>query len=308
MTVWWIGWSAAAFGGVWVRAPGAGYAQLTVGHQASGRVWLPGGEVVEQTDEALLGQIAPLFDDGRFSSTEVAAYGELGLAPGLEVYGSVPARFVQNRWSLAASTYPDIVHENAGLGDLTVGARYGRSWGGLAVSGYAGVRAPLYNNRPKALNMEPGNADFEDDRVPLGPGTLDVDVGGGVGYGLRRGWALAEVGLRLRSSQMSSAVPARVQLGAKPIPRVAAWVGADLTAALGDGAAPSFYRDTWGKGPVVINDASSLALGAGAIVEIHDGFGVIGTVSRTVWAVRFPALTGGTLGVCFTPGVPTKWR
>lgn len=296
----WSWLTAAASAGVWVHAPGAGYAQLVLGHQGAGRVWLPGGTVVEQTDEALLGAIAPLFDDARFSSTEVSAYGELGVLRGFEVFGSVPIRFVQNRWSLAAGTYPDIVHENAGLGDVVVGARVGRTWTGLAASGYANIRAPLYNNRPPTLNVAPGNADFEDDRVPLGPGTLDVDVGGGLGYGLRVGWGLAEVGVRLRSSQMSTMVPARVQVGVKPIPRVAAWVGADLTASLGDGAAPDFYRDEWGKGPVVIDNTSSLVVGAGTIIEIHQGMGVIATLSRVVWAVRFPALTSGTIGVSWT--------
>jgi hypothetical protein len=289
-------WAPAASAGVWVREPGAGYVQVALCHQESGQVYLPAEGLVPQTDEALLGTIAPLFDDGRFAATDLGGYAEVGVGHGFEVYGSLPVRWVQNRWSFAEGSYPDIVQGNGGLGDLVVGGRFGRTWGGFAASAYAGARVPLYSNAPQRLNLEAGNSDFEDDQVPLGQGSFDLDVGGGVGYGLAHGWGLAEFGVRARTRQLSTAVPVRLQLGVKPIDDLAVWVGADLLASLGDGAAPDFYRDEWGKGPIVIDNASSLQLGAGGILEIHDGFGVIATLSHTVWGVRFPALTSATVG------------
>jgi hypothetical protein len=151
--------------------------------------------------------------------------------------------------------------------------------------------------------VEAGNSDFEDDRVPLGMGTLDAELGGGLGYGGRWGWALAEVGIRARSQQFSAVVPARVQGGLKPVDRLAVWAGAGLQASLGNGRAPDFFRDRWGKGPIAIDDQSALVIDAGVGVDLGDGFGVTAGASRVVWALRFPALPSASLGLTWSGSV-----
>lgn len=292
--------SSVAFAGVWVHDPGAGYVQLSAVHQESSRVFLDTGAVVPQADPALLGHLSPLFDEGRYATGELSLYGELGIVRGIELVGSLPVRTVSNRWSFAQGSYPDIVQENAGLGDLSAGARVGVVREGWALSGLATVRLPLYDNAPAVLHVEAGNSDFEDDRVPLGAGTTDVDLGAGVGRGLGRGWALAEAGLRIRNRHFSTVLPARLQLGAKPVDRLAVWLGADAWLSLGDGSAPDAFRDRWGKGPVAIDNQSVLSASFGASVALGAGVGLLATVGRAVYAVRFPLLTTASVGVSWT--------
>lgn len=295
--MWWL--AATASAGVWVREPGAGWAQVAVVHQQAERIYLPpgGADAVPLTDEALLGTTAELFEGARFAATDLVAYGELGLGHGLEVYGSLPVRYAQTRFVLARGDYPPILSPNAGLGDAGLGLRLGRTWGGLAASARLGATLPLYDNRPAALNVEAGNADIEDDHVPLGQGSVDVEVGGGVGYGFGRGWVLAEVAARFRTAGFSTAIPARLQVGANPSASVSLWVGAALVPSLGDGAAPDDYRDVWGKGPLVVDHQSSLTVEVGGIGQVGGGWGVSASLSRAVWGARFPALTAGTVGV-----------
>lgn len=292
-----IPWTTAAFAGVWVQPPGASYTQVTAGAQWASSVWLPSGEVVPQTDPALLGDLSELLDHGSYEAFDLGVYGELGVAPHLELVGSTALRTAANRWTLAQGEYPDIVQRNTGLGDLTVGGRYGGTRGALAGSVYLTGRLPLYDNRPRALGTGAGNADFEDDQVPLGPGTLDLDLGVGGGWGLARGWALAEVGLRVRSQQFSAVIPARVQLGATPAEPVHLWTGAAVLGSLGNGRAPDEYRDRWGKGPVAIDHQSALTLDAGVQLDLWRGLGVVVSTSRVAWGVRFPVSTSASAGV-----------
>ncbi|MEQ1503503.1 MAG: hypothetical protein ABMB14_14800 [Myxococcota bacterium] len=290
----------SASAGVWVHEPGAGYAQIAVAHQEAGRVWLPTGELVENTDPALLGTLSPLFDDGRYAATDVALYGEVGVVRHVELAASVPIRTAQNRWSLARGTYPDIVQRNAGFGDLAVTARAGAVTSGIAWSGAVTGRVPLYSNAPEALGIEAGNSDFEDDRVPLGQGTWDLELGGGIGWGSASAWALAEAALRVRNHGFSEVVPARLQLGVKPVTRLAAYLGLDLAASLGNGTAPNFYRDWLGKGPSAIDDQTALTVSAGVLVDVARGFGIVAAGSRVVAGIRFPRITAGSVGVSYT--------
>ena len=293
---------ATALAGVWVHDNGEGYGQLTYAYQRSARMFLPDGRLVEQTDEALLGHIAPLLSAGRYAAHDVTMYTEIGLGRGFEAMASLPMRHVENRFTLARGAYPPIRHANLGLGDLSVGGRYGTGGGPTVASTYANVRIPLYDNRPEALGIEAGNSDFEDDRVPLGQGTVDLDVGGSVGTGGSAGWALAEAGIRVRSQGYSTAVPVRTQLGIQPLDRWSAWAGADLTMALGDGSAPDAFRDPWGKGPIVIDNQSALNLSVGTAVQLVGGLGLTAEARRTVWGVRFPELTTIAAGVSWRSG------
>jgi hypothetical protein len=121
-----------------------------------------------------------------------------------------------------------------------------------------------------------------------------------VGYGGRWAWGLAEAGIRARTQQFSAVVPARVQAGVKPVDRVAAWAGASLQASLGNGRAPDFFRDRWGKGPIAIDDQSALTVDAGVGVDLVEGFGLTAGASRVVWALRFPALTSFSAGLTWS--------
>ncbi|MEZ4235488.1 MAG: hypothetical protein R3F59_04860 [Myxococcota bacterium] len=292
-------WAAVvgeASAGVWVRDAGDAYVQAGLSHAWADRMYLAGGRAVPQANPALLGQLAPLFDRAAFSTTDLSAYGELGLGHGLELSAAVPLRYAERRWSFA-SDWPDLRNHGVGLGDLAVGLRLGKVAGGWAGSGGLVARAPLYDNSPEALRVEAGNSDLADDRVPLGQGTYELEATAGGGRGFGKGWALVEAGLRARNRHFSLVVPGRVQVGVKPVAPVAAWVGADWAVSLGNGEAPDVFRDRWGKGPLVVDDQRSLAVSLGGSVEVAEGISVLATGARTVAGSRYPVLTTLGLGV-----------
>jgi hypothetical protein len=167
------------------------------------------------------------------------------------------------------------------------------------VSGGAIVRAPLYDNAPAALRMEAGDSDLTDDRVPLGQGTYEAEVTGGVGRGFGHGWTLIEAGLRARNRHYSLVVPGRVQLGISGA-GVSTWLGADWAISLGNGDAPDFFRDRWGKGPLVIDNQRYVAGSIGVSVAVASGVTVLATGSRTLAGARFPLLTAASLGASWT--------
>jgi hypothetical protein len=287
----------SAQAGVWVHRPGTGYAQVGFVHQQSSRVFLADTTLVPQTDEALIGHLSPLFGEARYSADDVSLYLELGVLPGLEIMGSLPHRSARNRWTFAEGDYGDIVHRNRGFSDPMLGLRAGGILRGVALSGFVAGRAPLYDNSPEALNMEVGNADFEDDLVPLGRGTMELDVGGGAGVGNELGWTLLDVGLRLRDRHYSSSLPLRLQVGAKPLSRLSAWLSLDAEVSLADGSAPDDFLGQYGKGPLVV-DAQSLLQGSlGASVDLVAGVGVRASVHRTLTGARFPQLTTISAGI-----------
>lgn len=297
--MWWALTAPTAAAGVWVREPGASWLQVSASAQTSTRLFDEAGAARPQASEPFLGSLAGLFSEGRLLGVEAGLYAEVGVARGLELIGALPVRAVSNRWSFARGPSEDLVQDNLGFGDATLGGRAGGPVGRFALSGHATVRLPLYDNGPDRLNLEAGNADFYDDRVPLGPGTIDLDLGGGAGtgLGLADGWTLVEAGVRLRDRGYSTALPGRLQAGVHPAPPVATWLELDGLVSLGDGEAPDFFRDPWGKGPVVIDHASWSRASLGASVALGRGFVLLGTVSRVLAARRFPLLTGASLGL-----------
>ena len=145
--------------------------------------------------------------------------------------------------------------------------------------------------------MEAGNADLWDDRVPLGQGTMELDLGLSGGLGTSRFWALAEAGLRVRDRQYSSALPSRLQLGMRPVERLALWTGIDGTLPLTNGKAPDTFTVAYGKGPLVVDRQSFLTPSLGLAVDLVGLSGVTFTAGRTLAGSRFPRLTTLTFGL-----------
>lgn len=291
-----------AHAGVWVQGPGEAWLQGSVSASTSSSLHDADGARTSVSDPSLFGNAGVLFDGGRYLGVDVAAYGEVGLGHGVEVVASLPGRFATQRWSWAVGAQPPIVQRNVGLGDLSAGARVGTTTPkGLALSLYGGGRAPLYDNHPRALRTAPANADFYDDRVPLGQGTLEAEALGGIGTGTGplHGWALFEGGVRIRNRGYSTALPARAQLGVKTGP-FDAWLGADATVSLGDGDAPDDFLDAWGKGPLVVDNPSWLTLELGALVPLSDRWSVVASASQVVAGRRWAVLTRGSLGLAWS--------
>lgn len=284
-----------AAAGVWVNDPHNGYAQISYTHQQSDTLFLEDGRAAPQTE--LLHEISPLFSRGRYSGNEASVYLEYGVLPHLELVASLPYRALRNRWTFSGGPLEDILHENSGFGDVSAGLRAGDVGGGYAFSGYVIGRAPLYDNSPEVLRMEAGNADLWDDRVPLGQGTMELDLGLSGGLGTSRFWALAEAGLRVRDRQYSSALPSRLQLGMRPVERLALWTGIDGTLPLTNGKAPDTFTVAYGKGPLVVDRQSFLTPSLGLAVDLVGLSGVTFTAGRTLAGSRFPRLTTLTFGL-----------
>jgi hypothetical protein len=90
------------------------------------------------------------------------------------------------------------------------------------------------------------------------------------------------------------------------VDRVSVWLGANLQASLGNGQAPDFFRDRWGKGPIALDNQSSLTADLGGIVAIARGWGVVVDGWRVLWAERYPALTGASVGVSWDFSLPER--
>jgi hypothetical protein len=294
VTVW---LAEVAHAGVWVRDQGDTWLQIGVQHSESTRAFDGEGVLREQSDETFLGVPGGLYDGAQTAITDLTLYGELGLGHGFELDMALPVRYATNRFAFAEGDAPDVRNAHAGLSDLMVAGRFGTVRGGWAASVLAGVRLPLYDNAPEALRIEPGNADFYDDRSPLGNGTIDVDLSVGGGTSWSWGWALLEAGGRVRNRLYSAALPGRLQVGVKPVEPLAVWVSADSQLSLGNGDAPDFYVDEWGKGPSVVDNQSFLGASAGLSVDANETLALYATASRVVTAIRYPLLTTFSGGV-----------
>jgi hypothetical protein len=251
----------------------------------------------DQTDDTFMGVTGELFDEAQTAITDMTLYGEIGLGHGFELDAALPVRYGVNRYGFAVGESPDVRHSHAGLGDLMLAARFGTVRGRWAASVLAGVRLPLYDNAPEVLLIQPGNSDFYDDKLPLGDGTIDLDLSVGGGTSWAWGWALLEAGGRVRNRLYSAALPGRIQLGVKPYEPLSVWASADAKLSLGNGDAPVFYLDEWNKGPSVVDNQSVLGASAGLSVDATDQVALYGTVSRVVVAVRYPLLTSVSGGI-----------
>lgn len=293
--------ASPAQAGVWVHDPGSAWLQIGWRHTSASKVFTGSGTKVPMVSPKVAGrQLGALFESGNFTGDELAMYAEVGVVKGLEVYGRLPVRWGRTTWDLPGPT--ELRQQNVGLGDALVGARAGGTRGPVAMSLRAQVGMPLYDNRPAALNRGAGNSDFYDDRPPLGQGTIDVDLGGGVGVGFGRGWAQLDQTVQLRNRGYSTAFPGTAQLGLRAAPWLAGFgeLGWRLTAA--DGHQPTFFLDQWSKSPLVIDRQHQLAVGGGVIVQplanregLEKGLGVSARYDSIVVGRRAAAVRG--LGV-----------
>ncbi|HHO54632.1 MAG TPA: hypothetical protein ENK18_28090 [Deltaproteobacteria bacterium] len=296
-------WAASAGAGTWVRAPGHGYVQLSLGHTRADHRLTESGQRLPMTDPAFVpSNFEDVFEDAGFSQVEAALYAELGLVPGLELFGSLPHRWVRSRWELALGS-DRIVQRHAGLGDAVVGGRWGRAVGPTVAALAAGVRLPLYDNAPEILGIEAGNADPYDDRPPLGPGTVDLDLSSAIGVSGANAWGQLEAGVRLHDRQLGAQLPVRLQAGGRPVPWLAGFADLELLWAIADGQAPDSYLDAYGKGPLVLDRQSSVRPGLGALLQPIQGEdpGPVGLLTRidAVLAGRRVAATTSWTGALF---------
>lgn len=305
--------ASQALAGIWVRAPGESYVQIAVSHSEASTSFDPSGARLDLAHRRFLGErLSSVFADGHFASTELGAYVEYGLIAHVEVFGSLPVRVASSRWQWALGDNPDVVLGNVGLGDAQLGLRSGTTVGPVALSIAAAGRAPLYNNAPDALNQGPGNSDFYDDRIPLGEGTIDLDLTGGVGVSFGEGWAQVETGVRLRNRQYSTMLPGRAQLGLQPIRAFGLTLDGEWLVTLHDGAAPDFYIDRWGKSPTILDGQQHVKVGGGVFVRplgrARDealrelGLGLRGATMP--WGRRTAAATSLTLAVFWQGEMP----
>jgi hypothetical protein len=291
--------STRAWAGPWVHPAEVGFFELSASWQMDSRMWDPAGELLPVADETYLSQLSGVFDRGRYDALDLTAYGEMGLGSGIEVAGSLPARYARQTWEFARGSAHPVVQPNAGLGDAYLAVRYGIQ-PGPAISLTVGARAPLYDNAPAELGTEPGNSDFYDDRVSLGAGVTALEPVLAIGSSLAgsRAWVQGDVGARLRNRKYSAMIPSHLQVGAAS-GRLTGWVGAELQLSLHDGAAPDFFTDVYGKGPLVVDGQEWASVDAGALIRASGPWKIAVGASRTVWGRSFPLVSSVRAGVAF---------
>ncbi len=299
---------AGALAGVWVRGEGDAYAQVSYGFTSATATFDEAGTPLPMSSPHYLGDIAPLFTSGRFVGHEVTLYGEFGVGRNVEMFGSLPVRAPTVTWTWAVPDNDDVVQTNFGLGDAVIGVRYGQVTGAFAWSTYGSVRLPLYDNNPFVLRQEPGNSDFIDDRVSLGQGTVELDVGASAGASLGgRGWVLGEAGLRLRDRGYAVQLPARAQVGWTPVPEFGPLVDVEGLWTIGQGTQPTTWRDAYDKGPLVVDGVSRVTLTGGLLArpwtatapkgDIRRGLGVIAKASAVVDGARTAQAVAGSVAI-----------
>jgi len=240
------------------------------------------GQALSSADDAFVGPVlGPLIDDQAYVGDELIGYAEYGVVDHVEVFGSLPLKYSRVNWNLATDLMSPVQHTSIGPGDLSGGVRAGIKEGGFAGSAALAVRLPLYDVRPQALNQGPGNADFFDDKVPQGEGTVDVELPLGLGYGGGLGWVQFEGAPRVRSGGYSIVTSGRFQAGIKPISQVAVFGAVDGRTFLPTGTREFVFRDEFDKGPTIIDRVKSLSAGGGLLIKPLDDEPYGGIVEAT---------------------------
>lgn len=210
---------SAVAGTPWIHPAGEGYVKVSEQRFVSEGFVSPDGTVQADT---------------RYVGWSTAAYAEAGLGRGLQAMATVPV--VSARNEVAGASFVQ-----RGFGDAVVAVAGGRSLGaGLPAALTLQTRLPLYDNAELAGFGATGG------RFPaLGDGQIDVDLLGSVGTGWsvggRRGWWMAELGLRHRTEvwlgdrsepprELGDGVLGRVQVGWSPRGRTGSlgWLVSEL--------------------------------------------------------------------------------
>lgn len=259
--------ASQGWAGTWVREPGHGYVQLGAAGSLTTHRFTEDGRRLRLIDPHFVpDNFEQVFDGASSWQVESQVYAELGVLPGVELVGAIPVRHAVARWAFAIGS-DVLVLRNTAFGDAQAGVRVGGRRGDAVGALAAILRFPLYDNRPERLGNEAGNADIYDDRPPVGPGTVDLDLTASVGTSGARWWAQGEAGVRLRDRQFGILVPLRAQAGARLVPTVAGFVELEAVLPLTDGAAPNDYLDDYNKGPLALDRQSYLRPGLGALWE-----------------------------------------
>jgi hypothetical protein len=205
---------STAQAGPWIKDPGSWYVKAS-GAQFQANQYI---DPLVEADGAL-----------DYSSLSVLGYGEVGVAPGVQVHATVPYLWATNQGRETGWTY-----RQRGMGDGIFGVDVDIPRLEIPASVFVQARLPLYadGDRP------PGYPAMGDPQV-------DVDVQANVGHSHALGeqwvWGIAEGGFRYRTRwtyagnvapyDYVNGLPYRVQVGWSPFfrDRGLGWVSADLS-------------------------------------------------------------------------------
>ncbi len=289
--------------GPWVKDAGQFYTRVGYDYSRASTAFDTEGQRAPMNDERFLSHMGGVFEKGVYSSHTGSIYAEVGLPWHMEVFGSLPFSHAANRWSFAQGEAEDIVQSNRGFGDAVGGLRIGGMWKALAGSLGVSVRLPLYDNHPEKLNQEAGNADFYDDKVPLGQGTIDVDLtaAGGAGWSLQSvtGWAILEQGLRLRNRDYATAFVGLAQAGVRPVEPLALMLNVFWQLTANNGEQPDFYLDAYGKGPTIIDRQHYLKVGMQGMFDVGERLALEARIHATLLGARTSAGWNAGLGLSY---------
>ncbi len=218
----------------------------------------PAGSVYVRSGVALFrGQGAFLVAEdvtGEFYSLAAELYTEVGIGKNLEA--DISLRWVDNVNELNDGS----TLRERGLEDLEVRLEWAPVNKGQALAFVVGFRQSLYDRRPLD--------EMVDGRPQRGPGGTDLLVGASYGYSFfpDSAWLTADVLLRLRLQNPSSAVLTRVEAGWMVFERLGVAGFFELQ--------PAFGRDEDLELDAPAPVPTALGFGAKLLVPVHAGFGL----------------------------------
>ncbi len=185
--------------GPWTRARGGHYTKLALSYLYTET------EFDHRGDEVPVLTSNPLVQSAAYREVGLSAYVEYGLTDRTSLVGSLPFKILTSRRteiSSLADLIRDVDVTNAGLGDLSIGARRG------LVAGRRPVAVELLAKLPLGYEVNPDNSG-----PALGSGEPDLTASAMAGLTLRGAYLTATAAYRIRGGPLANDAGFAAQIG-----------------------------------------------------------------------------------------------
>lgn len=249
----------------WVPAPGEGYAKVSMGYATSGLFFDDSGS---------------LEGASQYHGGDITAYGELGIAPYVGLFGVTQLLYRGQDGSGA----------ELGLGDLTIGARLSAKSTALAFSVDWRFTLPLSNGDRQPLHTT---------RVTSTELRANVGIGRSWGYSYASSGVVVPMffGPSSNAGRIAPQIPVWLEVGVHLIPhRLTARVAFDLRVSLGQGRSLGGV-DVFRSRPPWQHSLDALL---GLTTKLSQHWSLDATITQTIWGERRGFISGGTLGIGYS--------
>jgi outer membrane putative beta-barrel porin/alpha-amylase len=172
--------------GAWTQKVGGYYFKIETSYLKASKEFNHKGDELNILEEQFI------YKDASFRDISIRAYAEYGLIEDLTLVGKIPFKIYTTQYNLDdLYSQGKVARSTTGLGDLSVGLKYGLLNQPLALALQGGIKIPMgYEKQPAndGPRLGTGEIDFEG-MLMLGQSLhpLPMYVGGGIGYRKRGG-------------------------------------------------------------------------------------------------------------------------